>query len=171
MSLQVAEPMALLCAQELISAARPFIFLEWFEQNFKHYGCKAEDLIAVADDLQYDLFYLTPIVSGQILKMHLSQTAYFVVIPRMLVHSLNAVSLISPPQPSLFEGSNTRQADFLSGIPVSLEQDVDPRNANEPAARFAEFIGNLALAFNPAAIAIRCGTTRGVRSNADAAHR
>jgi FkbM family methyltransferase len=87
-----AELMALSGAQELISAARPFIFVEWFEQNFKHYGCKAEDLIAVADDLQYDLFssaHLTPISSGQILKMHLSQTAYFVLIPRTPVHSLN----------------------------------------------------------------------------------
>jgi hypothetical protein len=82
--------MALLWCTGIDIGRSPFHFC-WsgLEQNFKHYGCKAEDLIAVADDLQYDLFYLTPIASGQILKMHLSQTAYFVVIPKMLVHSLN----------------------------------------------------------------------------------
>ena len=84
-----AELMALSGAQELIAAARPFIIMEWFEQNFKHYGCKAEDLITIADDLDYDLFssaHLTPISSRQILKMQLGLTGSFVLVPRTHVH-------------------------------------------------------------------------------------
>jgi FkbM family methyltransferase len=87
-----AELMALSGAQELIAAARPFIIMEWFEQNFKHYGCKAEDLMTTAENLNYDLFssaHLTPISSRQILKMQLGLTASFVLIPRTPVRSLD----------------------------------------------------------------------------------
>jgi FkbM family methyltransferase len=80
-----AELRALSGAQETIAAARPLIVMEWFEQNFKHYGCNAEDLITIAGNLDYDLFssaHLTPISSRQILKMQLGLTASFVLVPR-----------------------------------------------------------------------------------------
>jgi FkbM family methyltransferase len=87
-----AELMALSGARELIAAARPFIFVEWYEQNFKHYGCKADDLIVTANSLNYDLFsgaQLTPIPSPEILQMQLGMTASFVLAPRTPVHPLN----------------------------------------------------------------------------------
>src|SRR5262249_34958967 len=84
-----AELTALSGARELIAAGRPLIIMEWFEQNFKHYGCNAEDLITIADDLDYDLLsaHLTPISSRNILKMHLGLTASFILVPRMHVPS------------------------------------------------------------------------------------
>ena len=139
--------MALLWCTGIDIGRSPFHFC-WsgLNKTLNTMAARLRILIAVADDLQYDLFYLTPIVSGQILKMHLSQTAYFVVIPRMLVHSLNAVSLISPPQPSLFEGSNTGvekenllgKPILLSGIPVSLgarRRSAERKRAGRPVCR------------------------------------
>jgi FkbM family methyltransferase len=84
-----AELLALSGAREMIAVARPFIIMEWFEQNFKHYGYNAEDLIVTADELDYDLFssaHLTPISSWQILKMQLGLTASFVLVPRTHGH-------------------------------------------------------------------------------------
>lgn len=84
-----AELLALSGGSEMIATSRPFIFIEWYEQNFKHFGCKAEDLFTTANDLNYDLFssgYLAPISSRQILQMQMGLTASFVLVPRGAEH-------------------------------------------------------------------------------------
>src|SRR5262249_35971080 len=66
-----AELLALSGGSEMIATSRPFIFIEWYEQNFRHFGCKAEDLLTTANNLKYDLFSsgcLAPISSRQILQ-------------------------------------------------------------------------------------------------------
>ncbi|MDP9171849.1 MAG: FkbM family methyltransferase [Acidobacteriota bacterium] len=85
MDVEGAEMMALRGAQELIATTRPYIFLEWYEQNFRPFGCTAEQILEEAERFDYDVINvdtLSPVISAATLALSMRLTASFVLAPR-----------------------------------------------------------------------------------------
>jgi FkbM family methyltransferase len=79
-----AEMLALRGARSLITANQPVIVAEWYEENFRHYGCRGEDLIDFAREYGYDVVAtdtLAMVPSGPILALHMRVTASFILVP------------------------------------------------------------------------------------------
>jgi hypothetical protein len=69
----------------MISTTKPYIFLEWYEENFRCFGSEAADLLRVAAEHDYDVAAvsgLSVIPSREILALHMCSTALFVLAPR-----------------------------------------------------------------------------------------
>lgn len=85
MDIEGAEMQAIAGGRELIAAMRPYIFLEWYEQNFKCFGNEAGDLLEAAERFDYDVVAepnLSVIRSARVLAMQMRRTAAFVMVPR-----------------------------------------------------------------------------------------
>lgn len=79
-----AEMLALRGGRSMITANQPVIVVEWYEGNFKHYGCRGEDLIDFASEHGYDVVAtdtLAVVPSGPILALHMRVTASFILVP------------------------------------------------------------------------------------------
>jgi FkbM family methyltransferase len=84
LDIEGAEIGALKGATELIQASRPWVFLEWYESNFKCFGHQAHDLFNVARAMRYQLVALPNLVevrSPGLLALHVQSTASFALIP------------------------------------------------------------------------------------------
>ncbi|MEP6714099.1 MAG: FkbM family methyltransferase [Terriglobia bacterium] len=85
MDVEGAEIQALRGAQELIATTRPYIFLEWYEKNFQHFDCAADQILIEAERLDYDLVCvdnLAAVPSPAMLALNMRLTASFVLAPR-----------------------------------------------------------------------------------------
>ncbi|HTA42774.1 MAG TPA: FkbM family methyltransferase [Bryobacteraceae bacterium] len=85
MDVEGAEMLALNGARELIGANHPWIFLEWYKENFQWFGNEAKDLLDAADELGYELVSLrnlSVIRSTPVLTMQMRVTSAFVLAPR-----------------------------------------------------------------------------------------
>ena len=88
MDLEGAEMLALNGARELIRANHPWIFLEWYKENFQWFGHEAKDLLNAADEFGYELVSLnnlSVIRSAPVLTMQMRVTSAFVLAPNDLV--------------------------------------------------------------------------------------
>lgn len=84
LDIEGAEGWALAGARELIRAASPHIFLEWYQTNFEAFGSQPEDLLAYATEFGYNTVAipgLSVISSLSILKMHMRTTGTFALVP------------------------------------------------------------------------------------------
>jgi FkbM family methyltransferase len=84
LDIEGAELQALRGATELIRACRPHIFLEWYAENFRCFGCEPQDLLAMAEELRYEVVALpslSVIQSAPVLLLHMRRTAAFVMVP------------------------------------------------------------------------------------------
>ena len=73
-------------ARDLIRSAAPHVFLEWYEENFRCFGREAQDLLRMADELEYDVISipnLNVIRSSTFLSLHMRVSASFVLMPRV----------------------------------------------------------------------------------------
>jgi FkbM family methyltransferase len=81
-----AEMLALRGARGLIIANQPVIVAEWYEENFRHYGCRGEDLMDFAREHGYDVVAtdtLAVVPSAPVLALHMRVTASFILVPRV----------------------------------------------------------------------------------------
>jgi len=79
-----SEIRALAGAKELIQTTKPWVFLEWYEPNFRCFGHRAQDLLEVAREMRYQLVALPDIVeirSQVLLTLHVQSTASFALLP------------------------------------------------------------------------------------------
>lgn len=77
-------------ARELIGANHPWVFLEWYKENFQWFGNEAKDLLNAADELGYELVSLrslSVIRSAPVLTMQMRVTSAFVLAPRDIAPS------------------------------------------------------------------------------------
>ena len=58
LDIEGAEMSALAGARKLIEFNRPHVFLEWYDENFQHFGCEPEDLLRTASELGYEVIAL-----------------------------------------------------------------------------------------------------------------
>jgi FkbM family methyltransferase len=80
-----AEMCILAGAREMIRETQPYVFLEWYEKNFRHFGSAANDLLEIAGDVGYEVVaipQLGEIHSLPVLLLHMQVTASFVLVPR-----------------------------------------------------------------------------------------
>src|SRR5205807_1032749 len=78
LDIEGAEIDALLGARELIEATRPLIFLEWYDENFRCFDRKPEDLLAIAKELRYlvvALPHLVQVHTEALMTLQLQTTA------------------------------------------------------------------------------------------------
>jgi FkbM family methyltransferase len=78
------EYQALRGAKELFSQASPTFIIEWNYQNFAAYGIKGEELLSLCEEMSYKLYacpYLIPVGTQAILKMAMTQTETFILVP------------------------------------------------------------------------------------------
>ena len=79
-----SEIRALTGAKELIQTMKPWVFLEWYEPNFRCFGHQAQDLLDVALEMRYQLVALPDLVeirSQVLLTLHVQSTASFALLP------------------------------------------------------------------------------------------
>lgn len=79
-----SEIRALLGSRRLIAGMRPWIFLEWYSENFSCLGHEASDLLHLADELDYRLVALPHLIevdSPSLLQVHCRTTASFLLVP------------------------------------------------------------------------------------------
>ena len=84
MDIEGAEIQALIGANELIRATRPYVFLEWFEENFRCFGARPGDLLTFAYEFGYEVLALpglTAVSSNAVLMLQMTKTASFVLVP------------------------------------------------------------------------------------------
>jgi FkbM family methyltransferase len=78
------EYQALQGARELISHARPILILEWTDKNLAAYGIKADQLLSLCGQLGYVPYAcpnLMPVGTKVLLKMAMTQTETFILVP------------------------------------------------------------------------------------------
>jgi len=75
---------ALQGAKELISHAKPILILEWSDKNLAAYGIKADQLLSLCEQMSYVSYAcpsLMPVGTKALLKMAMTQTETFVLVP------------------------------------------------------------------------------------------
>lgn len=85
MDIEGAEMQALAGGSELVRATRPYVFVEWFEQNFRCFGTRFDDLLKFADAFGYEVLSipgLTAVKSSAVLLLQMARTASFVMVPQ-----------------------------------------------------------------------------------------
>jgi FkbM family methyltransferase len=84
MDIEGGEYQALRGAKELILQARPIFIIEWNYTNFSPYGVKAEGLLSFCEEMSYKLYAspnLIPVRTQTLLKMAMTQTETFILVP------------------------------------------------------------------------------------------
>ena len=85
LDIEGAEMRALQGGRELMQTMHPYVFLEWYEENFRVFGNKSEDLLKASDEFEYEVVSLpnlNVIRTLPLLLLQISRTASFVLVPR-----------------------------------------------------------------------------------------
>ncbi len=84
LDIEGAEMAALKGARELIQSLRPYIFLEWYDENFRCFASEPQDLLKTALEVGYEVVALPTVSVVQslaVLLLHMRRTSSFVMVP------------------------------------------------------------------------------------------
>lgn len=84
MDIEGAELFALRGGQGLLSAMKPYVFIEWNSTNLKAYGCASESLLDFSVDNGYQLLSLpalVPMSNKHLIEVQMQLTESFILVP------------------------------------------------------------------------------------------